>query len=657
MAVSACVVTGTLNADTTAASFTRSGFGTPEAALVFVGRANTGGNPTTTAAMSIGFWDGTNQYCAAVVSNDAVGDSDTARRRLNNRIAADISISGSTVGNLFQAQLATTTDGVTITITDDNTTVSRYATVVLFKGLSSKKLGNFTFAGDTSAIDVTTVGFKPDLVFYCDVVDGAAWTTSPSDQTDGALLIFGAAHNDSTDTITQGSILYSAVDALGSSRVNLSTGNTIGRQGFYDSNWFSHTISAFDSSGFTVTPSLASASRPMFLALEFDNPDDAYVGIVDSKTSTGTQAHTGTGFTPQILILASTGGTTVNGSSSSPTGSFFIGAGDSTAEQALVISDEDAQGTTDTESYANTSNILALRFHGGTTDAIADIDSLDSDGWTLNYSDGSSSTIKILAIAVGNSSSTTTVSADSSQSYKVRADVSQDQAGSYAVRANVSQDSAQSYKVRATVSADTALSYTVRAAVSQDTAQSYLLRANVQQDTAQSYIVRANISQDSAQSYKVRANVSQDLAQTYEIINAGTVSSDLGQSYKVLANVSQDAAQTYHVRAAVSQDAAQSYIVRQAVQQDSAQTYLIRESVTVDLAGTYDILVLSSVYVDLSAAYSVNGWISVSSDLSCIYAVGGLWSKVGSVSNSWGISPDRNNVWAKEGNASTSWTT
>ena len=49
--------------------------------------------------------------------------------------------------------------------------------------------------------------------------------------------------------------------------------------------------------------------------------------------------------------------------------------------------------------------VLAVRGNrlGGGADAVADLDSFDSDGWTLNYSDGSASARKMLAFAIGDS--------------------------------------------------------------------------------------------------------------------------------------------------------------------------------------------------------------------------------------------------------------
>lgn len=86
-------------------------------------------------------------------------------------------------------------------------------------------------------------------------------------------------------------------------------------------------------------------------------------------------------------------------------GTFSVGVGGpATSEWATYYTDEYASDPTDTEGGADTSNILRIQSAVGSTDTIASLVSLDADGWTLNYSDGSASVRKMLAIAIGNSS-------------------------------------------------------------------------------------------------------------------------------------------------------------------------------------------------------------------------------------------------------------
>lgn len=405
MAVTSCVITDTLPADSTPKSFTRSGFGTPDAAIVIIGRANTVNNPQPEFDVSIGFWDGTNQYAASAHAIDNLDTTITSRFRYSNRIGGFRYHDGTNYVNIAQWTIANVTDGVQFTLTDDNTGAGHHATVILFKGLTNKKVGTFAFPGTASEVDVSDVGFKPDVVFMVDPVSGTAYSTALAESAEGSHINFGVAHNSSADVISQAGVTFASYNAVGTSQVNTSIHDKILRRWYADSTpaSFTTSISAFDANGFSVTPSGATSSRPFYLALELPDPDDAYVGIIDSKTSTGTQAYTGVGFTPLAILLASTTETAINQSSTSPTGALYFGATDGTEEQSIIWMDQDAQNVSNVASRADTANVLNLRFHDDTVDAVAAYSSFDSDGWTLNYSDGSSSARKILAFAIGDS--------------------------------------------------------------------------------------------------------------------------------------------------------------------------------------------------------------------------------------------------------------
>jgi len=90
-------------------------------------------------------------------------------------------------------------------------------------------------------------------------------------------------------------------------------------------------------------------------------------------------------------------------------GYFGIGAGGpASVEQSLGVTEPNAQTVSDNECYADTSNIVNIRSAVGSTDTIASLSSLDSDGWTLNYSNGSGTARKVLAIAIGNATASGT---------------------------------------------------------------------------------------------------------------------------------------------------------------------------------------------------------------------------------------------------------
>lgn len=401
MTTNAVVVTNTLpTSNGSYVDFTSSGFGTPDAAIVIVSNANTTNNPQAPLVYSIGFWVSAAQATAAIAGNDSQADTVTWRQTQSGDVSLILALpTGNTSSVLAEISATATTDGIRLTKDSGSSSAERYATVILINGCLNEYVGSVNLGTGTSAINVTAPGFRADLVFALTV--GAVNDTGLGH----AILSFGAAHINASDTVSQGLISFSSEDAVADTDVDtMVRDDAVACQNFNGTLSWSASIGA-NASGFSITPSAnASSDIVYYLALELANPADAYVAIKDTITGTGNQAYTGAGFTPSAIILGQTMCTAVNTNTSQ--GYFSIGAGGpDTSEQCLGIIDEDAQTVSDNECYADTSNIVNIRSAVGSTDTIASLSSLDSDGWTLNYSDGSATARKMLAIAIGNSSS------------------------------------------------------------------------------------------------------------------------------------------------------------------------------------------------------------------------------------------------------------
>jgi hypothetical protein len=222
-------------------------------------------------------------------------------------------------------------------------------------------------------------------------------------------MSFGAAHNNSSDSVSQGCVAWGDLDAQATMLVNAKISDQYClQQAINNAESVYASAGSFDASGFTLTYASNSAVRYFaYLALELPDPDDAYVAIKDSKTSTGTQAYTGAGFTPDLLFLLQTALTSANSLATSDVGSISIGVAQGTSEVCTIFGSQDAAADSNTYSRRDESNILNIRDHADSVDAVAALDTFDSDGWTLNYSDGSASARKMLAIAIGNSAGST----------------------------------------------------------------------------------------------------------------------------------------------------------------------------------------------------------------------------------------------------------
>lgn len=398
MATTARVVTGTLPTDNLAStSFTSSGFGDPQAAIVVATQAHVSANPEPLTCLSIGFWTSAAQRGVAMSTADASANTDTRQRLLTDAVVSALSASG----NRRYAASATT-DGVSIQNLDTTSAFQRYASTLLLKGLANVSCGHVSLGTGTSAINVTAPGFRADMVLLLTIGASATDTTG---STNGQVC-FGAATIDAADTVQQACTLITETDnvAQGDAYTIVRNDCAIADYGGRSEEWKA-TVGPH-ASGFTITPSVnASSAVVAYLALEFDDPDDGYVGIHDIPTGTGSQAYTGTGFTPQALILAQTMCTAVN--TGTDAGAMAVGmagnASSGIAQRSLGICSEYNSATTDTESYAATTSALYLKTDAGADEAAATLSTFDSDGWTLNFSDGAASTRKMLSIAFGDS--------------------------------------------------------------------------------------------------------------------------------------------------------------------------------------------------------------------------------------------------------------
>lgn len=160
-------------------------------------------------------------------------------------------------------------------------------------------------------------------------------------------------------------------------------------------------LASFDSDGFTLTWSanVGPASIIHFLALAGDVVS-AEVGSFNLTTGTGDVAVTGVGFRPDFVLMLWTFTEAVD------TDTTHLGMGigmavSSTQRGALATVNEDGANPPDTWRQQRSSQcILVLAPSTGAQDAIADFVSMDSDGFTVNKSDGPAATVSIFYLAL-----------------------------------------------------------------------------------------------------------------------------------------------------------------------------------------------------------------------------------------------------------------
>jgi len=397
MAVNAAL--GAINAPAATGSQATTGLGITPDALIFLANIMTAAGNASDAQMSIGFSTGaSNQVSSGYNSNDASASSDVVRQVLTNRVVGTYT-GGTTVANLNVDMTSHDADGFTLNY---NNTIN--GADISYLGLSGTDIlgataGNFAAATSTGNQAVTGIGFQPNLVLFITNLQTASGVAN-----NNSCFSFGA-----TDGTNQWAC------GLGLQNAQATMNN---RRGFYTnrcimvpaagSNVMAHdaAITSMDADGFTVNWQTAPGAAYIvgYLALSVTN---AKVGTFNQATTTGNQATTGVGFTPEVLMMASAGHDTAN--AIVDTARFSIGAGiSSSARWAYWTGDEDAAADSRAESRYATDKIVTMADEatGGSPTVLAEADlvSLDSDGFTVNWTTADATARNIGYIAMGGAS-------------------------------------------------------------------------------------------------------------------------------------------------------------------------------------------------------------------------------------------------------------
>jgi len=271
-------------------------------------------------------------------------------------------------------------------------------TVILFAGLDDAYAGHFDVPdSEDGSVDVTAPGFEPDLLFgiSSNIRDMNYGTVAM-----GAMHIGHAVNGGNQMSLgwyTEDNSYFADVagelnDGYGYSAV-VETG----------SSWFYIEFGGWDSSGFTATKRLSGGTpeHVCYLALKFSDSPGIYLDVIDTKGSTGTQAYTGPGFQPMFLCLGLSALTAVDTyNSSNFGGSFGIGVATATDnEYTTGIQSDDGASPSNTQSLAD-SIVGNQPGEAGNVLNEAELDSWDTNGFTLNFTTANATVRKWLALAI-----------------------------------------------------------------------------------------------------------------------------------------------------------------------------------------------------------------------------------------------------------------
>lgn len=350
-------------------------------ALVVFGGAQSASGAQSNAEFSLGFASSsTTEVSAGYNSADVVTTSDTVR--VNNTAAiVDFGDVGLTTARLVADLTSFDATGFTTNWSTVDVASPLYQYLALGgSDITNVFSGSYAMNTATGNQSVTGVGFQPDIVIMMATLNTVSGRTNNANQFGFGVMTSSA----------QWSICQKAQHAVGTSNTNrgfVNNGCLLLTQTGADGTAHLQSYVSMDSDGFTVniTTALGTASLVEFIAIK---GGQWKVGTETQKTSTGTKPTTGFGFAPSSLLFATVCDTQTAGNATNAR--LCVGASSGSSNNVSTwTGDADNSALMVTDTYMNASKCITMATEqvlaAVTVQAEANVDSLDSDGFTLNW--------------------------------------------------------------------------------------------------------------------------------------------------------------------------------------------------------------------------------------------------------------------------------
>lgn len=384
--------TGQFTAQAGAGSQAVTGVGfQPKALIIWT---TTASGLTTIASQFIGATDGSNQGSLHVRSEHGLAASSGALVHSNSSVFQPSNSAGVPSGRAGSIS-SFDSDGFTISWSTSGATFPINYIAIGGDELTNAHVSARSAPSSTGNQAYDSTGFQPDALIAFGgshpfatsgrAIDPVSWFLGWTDGTNEGVI--GSANDDESDPMDTFRICRS--DRF-ISTLNGATGAVHNQA----------SLVSLDSDGFTLNWDVANTQDVFFvLALKGGKYK---AGVETAPDSSATKATTGLGFEPSGVLLQSAGVTP--SSSLVDHVSRCMGAGDGTNDTTTAYTDEDNVGTTVTRRYMSATEALNFRSNDGTsTVESATFDSLDSDGFTLNWGAVDGSERSFLYFAMGSS--------------------------------------------------------------------------------------------------------------------------------------------------------------------------------------------------------------------------------------------------------------
>lgn len=376
---------------------------TPKAAIFFGGSypSSLVGSPLAAHDLFqhvIGFAaNGSNTYSVATSSDDNSANTNNWRRQ-DARPIRWIEPAAQTID-----VSSWITNGIRLNLTTTDATL-REMWCLLIAGDNVEAACNRIDLGTGTTPLVQTIGFEPDLVF---ATTAQVFGTDTNTSQTTALISYGVAHNlrTSPETVEYRWVGWGEEDNISSGgQPALHVGNTalLASMNVATANIsVLTTVQDFNASGFSVVSSASALSRRMaYLAIYLDGKR-ANLFDFAVPTVSGQVAYTGIGFRPDAVLMCSASAQTINTANfnTAAAAGFALCGFDNNVEYAHSASADSAADPTNTKQITVDTALLAPN-NTSPFATIANRASIDSDGFTLDYSTVSGDATIVWGLAI-----------------------------------------------------------------------------------------------------------------------------------------------------------------------------------------------------------------------------------------------------------------
>jgi hypothetical protein len=350
--------------------------------LLWGGRHATGLGHHTDAQLFLGAAaSSTSRWCCGTQWQDNQGTALTHRTQNLDACYRELTI-GTTTTVINADFVSWDSDGFTLDVDVADATASRVFYLVLGgSDITNVALGTYDVAA--SQIIVSSLSFQPNLLLLASAQNSVTNAGVEGNSTQAAMT-FGMARSTSEEW-TAGAKSQTGATSPGGHGIMRSdvplfqiipTGTTADKH---------QNFTSFNSDGFTlgiVAAANATAVGVLYIALA--GTYQAKLGTFTQRSGTGTQAVTGVGFMPEMLLFG-TASRVVN-TSTTVDPRLGLGVALSASNRRVATMAEDNNDPSITDSSASESVCIRHLTAGTpTVDAEADLDTMDSDGFTLDW--------------------------------------------------------------------------------------------------------------------------------------------------------------------------------------------------------------------------------------------------------------------------------